>query len=141
MKNFKFTINGQTYDVDIKQVEDNIASIEVNGTSYNVQLHNEVKAQAPKTPKLVTKSANLQDGESFMKKVSVGSGIKSPLPGIILEVHVKVGDAVKRGQKLMTMEAMKMHNDVLAEKDGTVKAIKANAGQSVMEGEVLVELG
>lgn len=140
MKNFKFTINGQTYDVEIKQFEDNNASIEVNGTEYNIELHNEVKIAAPKTPKLVTKAANLQDGESFMKKVSAGSGIKSPLPGVIMEVHVKVGDSVKRGQKVLTMEAMKMHNDVLAEKEGTVKTIKASAGQSVMEGDVLVEL-
>lgn len=140
MKTFKFTINGQTYDVEIKQVEDNIATLEVNGTDFSVQLHNEVKVAAPKTPKLVTKPANLQDGESFMKKVSVGSGIKSPLPGVILEVHVKTGDSVKRGQKVMTMEAMKMHNDILAEKDGVIKNIKASVGQSVMEGEVLVEV-
>lgn len=140
MKNFKFTINGQTYDVEIKQVEDNNATIEVNGSEYAVQIHQEVKAAAPKTPKLVTKPANLQDGESFMKKVSAGSGVKSPLPGVIMEIHVKVGDTVKRGQKLLTMEAMKMHNDVLAEKDGTVKNIKTSVGQSVMEGDVLVEL-
>jgi glutaconyl-CoA/methylmalonyl-CoA decarboxylase subunit gamma len=140
MKTFKFTINGQKYDVEIKQIEDNIASIEVNGTDYNVEIHQEVKAPAPKTPKLVTKPANLQDGESFTKKTVAGSGVKSPLPGVIMEVHVKVGDSVKRGQKLMMMEAMKMHNDVLAEKDGVIKNIKVTAGQSVMEGEVLVEL-
>jgi len=140
MKTFKFTINGQTYDVEIKQIEDNNASIEVNGTEYNVQLHQEVKIATPKTPKIVTKAANLQDGESFMKKASAGSGIKSPLPGTILEVNVSVGDTIKRGQKVLVMEAMKMHNDVLSEKDGVVKAVKVSAGQAVMEGDVLIEI-
>ena len=140
MKQFKFKINGNSYDVEIKQFEDQIAQIEVNGTLYDVELETEVKSQAPKTPKLVRKPANLQDGESFMKKVSVGSGVKSPLPGVIMEVSVKVGDAVKRGQKVLVMEAMKMHNDVLAEKDGTVSKVNVSEGQSVMEGDVLIEV-
>lgn len=140
MKTFKFTINGQTYDVEIKNFEDQKAQIEVNGTTYDVDVHSEVKAPTVKTPKIVAKPTVMQDGQSFATKTVVGAGIKSPLPGVILEVLVKVGDSVKRGQKVMVMEAMKMHNDVLAEKDGVVSAVNASAGQSVMEGDVLVQL-
>jgi len=140
MKNFKFKIDGNSYEVEIKQFEDQNAQIEVNGTLYNVELETEVKAAAPKTPKIVRKPANLQDGESFMKKVSVGSGIKSPLPGVITSIAVKVGDTVKRGQKVLVMEAMKMDNEILAEKDGTISKVNVSEGQSVMEGDILVEV-
>jgi len=141
MKTFKFKINGNEYDVEIKEFEDHAAQIEVNGSIYNIELDAQVKTPAPKTPKLVRKPANLQDGQGMVSKTGGGNAnVKSPLPGVIMEVSVKVGDSVKRGQKVLTMEAMKMHNDVLAEKDGTVKAIKCAAGDSVMEGDVLVEV-
>ena len=142
MKTFKFKINGQQYNVEIKEFEDHAAVLEVNGSTYNIELDQEVKSPVAKTPKLVRKPANLQDGQGMVAKTG-GAGnasVKSPLPGVILDVHVKVGDALKRGQKVLTMEAMKMHNDVLAEKEGTVKAIKCSSGDSVMEGDVLVEV-
>ncbi|MFW5850596.1 MAG: biotin/lipoyl-containing protein [Bacteroidota bacterium] len=140
MKKFTFKIQGNSYDVEVLQFEDQQAQIEVNGTTYDVELETPVKAAAPKTPKLVRKPANLQDGESFMNKVSAGSGIKAPLPGVIIEVSSKVGDVVKKGQKLLIMEAMKMNNDILAEKDGTVSKINVSEGQSVMEGDLLIEV-
>ena len=71
-----------------------------------------------------------------------GAGfIKSPLPGVILEVNVKEGDTVKVGTKLLMLEAMKMENNINADKDGVIKSIKVKAGVSVLEGEVLIEIG
>ncbi|MFO7868747.1 MAG: biotin/lipoyl-containing protein [Bacteroidales bacterium] len=140
MKKFTFKIEGNSYDVEVLQFEDQQAQIEVNGTKYDVELETPLKSATPKTPKLVRKPANLQDGESFMKKVSVGTGIKAPLPGVIIELNTKVGDAVKKGQKLLVMEAMKMNNDILAEKDGTVSKVNVSEGQSVMEGDLLIEV-
>ena len=67
--------------------------------------------------------------------------VTSPLPGVILEVSVKVGDAVKRGQKVMVLEAMKMENVIEATADGTVTAIKVEKGDSVLEGAPLVIIG
>ncbi|MBN1112774.1 MAG: biotin/lipoyl-binding protein [Bacteroidales bacterium] len=141
MKKFDFTINGNKYDVEITSFEDNIASIEVNGSHYEVEVHQEVKKT--KTPTLVRPAVVTDRKESKIKKtVSSGGGypIKSPLPGTILGISVKEGDEVKRGQLLLIMEAMKMENQVLAEKDGVISSIKVNSGDTVLQNDVLLEI-
>ena len=70
-----------------------------------------------------------------------GGTIKSPLPGVILKVHVKVGDPVKLSQELITLEAMKMGNSIQGDNAGVVQAIHFNVGDSVMEGDVLLTIG
>lgn len=146
MKKFKFTINGNQYEVDVINVEDNIAEVEVNGTKYQVEI--ERKVQATKTPRLVrtvvSPSTDIVKSQQKTSSPSEGKGvghIKSPLPGVILEVHVKEGDVVKIGDKLLTLEAMKMENNVNADKQGKILSIKVKPGDSVLEGEILVEIG
>jgi biotin carboxyl carrier protein len=139
MKIFKFKINGQKFDVEIKNFEDKVAQIEVNGTVYDVEIESEVKQ--PKTPKIVRKPVLLGDeGKTVNMSASGPSTVKAPLPGSIFQLKSKVGDQVKKGQVLLVMEAMKMENDILAEKDGTISAIKVNVGDAVLQGDVLVEL-
>ena len=140
MKKYKFTIKGNDYEVRIREVENNMALIEVNGTEYNVQLHNEVKQS--KTPKLVRPNVTQKPGEGTISKKPAGSGfaVKAPLPGSIFKIIVKEGDEVKKGDNLLIMEAMKMENNVLAEKDGVVKTIKVKLGESVLQGDVLIEM-
>ena len=70
-----------------------------------------------------------------------GVTVKSPLPGIIISVDVKEGQAVKRGQKVAVIEAMKMENEILAESDGTVTAVHTRKGDSVLEGADIVTIG
>lgn len=140
MKKFKFTISGNQYDVQINDIEDNIADLEVNGTQYKVEIHQEVKKIA-KTPKLVRKPVQKAPGEGeIQKKSAKAKAIKAPLPGTILSIAAKEGDTVTKGQTLMVMEAMKMENSIMAEADGTVAAIKVSAGQSVLQDDVLVEI-
>lgn len=141
MKKFSFTIRGNKYDVHLNDIEENIAQLEVNGTQYEVEIHQEVKKA--KTPKLVRKEIQRKPGEGFITKNSGGGVIKvnAPLPGNIFKVLVKEGDVVKKGDVLLVMEAMKMENNVLAEKGGTVKAIKVNVGDAVLQDDVLIELG
>ena len=140
MKKFKFTISGDEYDVNINDIEDNIAQIEVNGTKYEVEVKREVKTS--KTPKLVRKPVVQQPGEGQIRKQqSGGAAVKAPLPGTILKINVAVGDQIKAGQSLMVMEAMKMENQVLSEKDGEVKAIKVKEGDAVLQDDVLIEIG
>ena len=130
MKQYKYKINGNLYNVTVNDVEDNIANVEVNGTSYKVELDKPVKA-APKTETgapLVTKQPT----------ASKKDGVKSPLPGVILDIKVKEGDTVKRGQTIIILEAMKMENNINANKDGKVAEIKVNKGDSVLEGTDLV---
>lgn len=139
MKIFKFKINGQKYDVEVKNFEDKVAQVEVNGTVYDVEIESEVKQ--PKTPKLVRKPVNMGDaGKAVNMGASGPSTVKAPLPGNIFKINIAVGDQVKKGQAILVMEAMKMENDVLAEKDGTVSAIKVNVGDAVLQGDTLVEL-
>jgi biotin carboxyl carrier protein len=146
MKNYKFKIHGNQYEVNIISIEDNIAELEVNGTHYSVEVDKTI--QQSKTPKLVRPSSvPSTDSHPSVAKTSApaapkGSGhIKSPLPGVILDVFVKEGDAVKKGQKLLCLEAMKMENNIDSDKDGKVIKISAKKGDSVMEGDVLVTIG
>jgi len=143
MKQFKFTINGNEYDVDVLNVEDNLAEVEVNGTKYNVSVDKEM--QKVKTPKLVrpievpTTDVTPATAKTASPSAPKGGGtIKSPLPGIILDVYVKVGDVVKVGQHLIMLEAMKMENNIDSDKDGKIADIKVHRSDSVMEGDVLI---
>jgi biotin carboxyl carrier protein len=140
MKKFNFSINGNKYYVHIKEIEDNIASVEVNGTPYSVEIEQEVKKV--KTPKLVRQEVKPKPGEGhIVKKPSTGGHqILAPLPGSIFKMLTKEGDAVKKGDTLLIMEAMKMENNVMADKDGTVKEIKVKEGDAVLQSDVLVVL-
>lgn len=147
MKKFKFTINGNEYDTEIIGIEENIAEVSVNGTTYSVEIDR--KMQAIKTPKLVrtmavpsTDAAHPSMSKTASPSAPKGAGtVKSPLPGVILEIHVKEGDMVKLGQKLITLEAMKMENNINADKEGRVAAIKVGKGDNVMEGDILIVIG
>jgi len=146
MKKFSFTINGNVYDLDIKSVEDNVAEVEVNGFTYNVEFDRVL--ETTKTPKLVrTEAVPSTDITRAEQKTSSpdgpkGSGfIKSPLPGTILDIYVKVGDMVRTGDKLLTLEAMKMENIINSDKSGKVLTVNFKKSDAVMEGDILIEVG
>jgi biotin carboxyl carrier protein len=146
MKNYKFTINGNIYDTHIINIEDNIAEIDINGSVYKVEVDKQIKTQ--KTPKLVRPAAvPSTDSHPSVAKTSSpsapkGTGsIKSPLPGVILEMFVREGDMVKMGQKLLMLEAMKMENNIEADKAGKVISILKQKGDAVMEGDILIVIG
>jgi len=143
MKDFKFKINGNEYVVHISNVDGNIAELEVNGTPYKVEMEKELRQT--KTPKLVRPSAvpTTDSHPAVAKTVSPGAAgaVKSPLPGVVLEVNVKPGDQVKVGQRLLVLEAMKMENNIDSDKEGKVIEVKVNKGDSVLEGDVLVIIG
>ncbi len=141
MKTFKFTINGTKYEVAIKDFEDNVAQIEVNGTTYNVEVDQEIKQ--PKTPTLVRSKVPVKKSEGRVKKAAGGAGtpVKAPLPGSIIKVLVSEGDQISKGDNLLIMEAMKMENNVLAEKDGVVKSVKVAVGDTVLQDDLLLEIG
>ncbi len=139
MKKFKFTIRGNEYEVEVKKLEDGLAKIEVNGTSYEVELQKEEKTS--KTPVLVRSHIPISKDAHQIKKLQGGLfQVKAPLPGNILQIFVKPGDEVKKDDKLLLYEAMKMENKLLSEKDGTIKSIKINAGDSVLQDDILIEL-
>jgi len=146
MKKFKFTINGNQYETEVLNIEENMAEIEVNGTLYKVEVDKTMRTT--KTPKLVRQTVvPSTDSHPSVAKTSSPAGpkgagsIKSPLPGVILEMFVREGDEVKMGQKLLMLEAMKMENNIEADKAGKVTSILKHKGDSVMEGDVLIIIG
>ena len=141
MKEYKFKINGKEYAVAIGEADGKMLTVNVNGADYQVELENAPVA-APAAVPAASKAADAPAAAPAAPKAAgAGATIKSPLPGIIISVDVKEGQAVKRGQKVAVIEAMKMENDILAEADGTVTAIHVNKGDSVLEGADIVTIG
>jgi glutaconyl-CoA/methylmalonyl-CoA decarboxylase subunit gamma len=142
MRNFKFNIRGNDYEVEIQKMEGTIAEIEVNGTTYQVEI--EHKKVASKTPILVRSAITNPEGSHEIKKnptaKSASYQVKAPLPGTIMQIFAKVGDKVKRNDRLLIYEAMKMENNLVAEKDGEIKAVKVKSGDNVMQGDILFEM-
>jgi len=140
MKKYKFSINDTEYAVEIKNIEDKILEVHVNGASYIVELDKEVKET--KTPTLVRSVAVPSTDQGAALKVDAKTGsIKSPLPGTIRGIFVKKGDTVTIGQKVLLLEAMKMENEIASDKAGVVTEIKVAESDTVMEGDVLLVIG
>ena len=141
MKTYNFKINGKDYSVTIKGIEGKMAAVSVNGTDYDVEMEKApdtvpaaAPQQAPATPEpQAAPQAAAQQGAA----VSV---VHSPLPGVIISVDVKEGQAIKKGQKVAVLEAMKMENEIQAEADGIVSAILVQKGDSVLEGAEIIKL-
>lgn len=141
MKKYKFTIRGNEYEVEIKEIEGDIAKIEVNGTSYDVEIHQE-KTKTTKTPTLVRQNIPVDRKDSKIKKTvsSRAYTLKAPLPGNIFKIVKQVGDEVKKGDTVMIMEAMKMENNIQSEKEGKIVSFKVKEGDSVLQNDVLAEI-
>ncbi len=139
MKKFKFTIRGNEYEVEVKNLEDGIAKLEVNGTSYKVELHKDEKST--KTPILIRTAVNTpKDSHEIKKSLQGIFKVKAPLPGNIIQLFVKEGAEVQKDAPLLLYEAMKMENKLLAEKSGIVKSIMVQGGDSVLQDDVLFEI-
>lgn len=140
MKEYKYTINGNKYEVAINSINDNIANVVVNGEEYEVQMEKEpepVKKKVVVRP-VAQPEAETASAPTSTNKVDPNNAVKSPLPGVITEIKVKVGDEVKAGDTVVVLEAMKMANNLDAEKSGKVTAVLVKEGESVMEDTPLV---
>lgn len=148
MKEYKFKINGNAYKVAVENVEDGVATVTLNGTTYKVELEEEITGPKPVKPVAVspaTYQATPQAAPTKVMAPAPASGnetqLRSPLPGTVLELRVSEGDQVNEGQTLMILEAMKMENNIDANKSGVIKKIMKRQGDSVMEGDVLFIIG
>lgn len=133
MKNFKFKIGGKNYEATVAEKEGNEVEVTVNGKAYTVEVeHKAPKAAAPTHRPVIAAAVAPAAGAQ--------QTVKAPLPGNITKVLVKAGQAVKAGDVLLTMEAMKMENNVVAEFDCTVQNVLVSVGQTVNGGDKLVEV-
>ena len=144
MKEYKYKINGTEYNVSVEELEGNKANVTVNGKSYEVELDKPVKPTVTKPvarPVAAQAAAPAPVATPKAAPAAGGAGIKAPLPGVILDVKVKVGDTVTKGQTIAILEAMKMENNINADREGQVVAINVEKGQSIAEGTDIITLG
>ena len=154
MNKYQYKVQGVDYDVEIEEVEGNVAKVIVNGIRFDVELKQpinptstlkKVRVEAPKpvARPAAPAAAPAAAATPAAAPVATGSGspIKAPLPGTIIDLKVNVGDTVKVGDVLLVLEAMKMQNNIESEFDGTVTSITVKQGDTVMEGSVLLTIG
>ena len=142
MKQYRFKINGNEYNVAINSIDGNNASVTVNGKDYMVELEDSASVQtfsAPQAPAVPV--VTTQSPASPIPEAGSGKAVTSPRPGVIISVNVKVGDPIKAGQEVAVLEAMKMENSIEATHDGTVTAVHVSKGDSIPEGAPIVTIG
>ena len=149
MNKFEYKVQGVDYEVEIEEMEGNIAKVSVNGIPFEVELKQPINpAKAISRPKVAAPApapapAAAPAARPAAPAASAGAGtaVKAPLPGTITTVNVKVGDKVNVGDTVVVLEAMKMQNNIEAENSGTVTSILVNQGDSVMAGATLLTIG
>lgn len=148
MNKYQYKVQGVDYDVEIEDIDGNIAKVNVNGIPFEVEIKQPIKsAHVIHKPKVaaapVQKAPAAAPAQPQPAPVAAGSGTKvlAPLPGTITEIKVSVGDVVKNGDTVVILEAMKMQNNIEAECAGTITSVVVSKGDTVMEGAVLVTIG
>lgn len=142
MKKFNFKINGNEYQTSVEQSGD-LLQVTVNGKSYTAELMQE-EGEAPKVaavkPAAAAAPAAAPTAAPSAAPAGAGKAVESPLPGVVVSIAVSAGQAVKAGDTLLTLEAMKMENAIQADADGTVTKVLVSVGQSVQSGDPLLEI-
>lgn len=144
MKEYKYTIGGNKYEVAINEVNDTTATVTVNGEEFKVEWEKPVEEKpVVKVQPVAAKPAPAAAPAPATAPAAAvdGHAIKTPLPGVIIDVKVAVGDTVKKGDTVVVLEAMKMENNINADCDGKVTAVQVAKGDTVADGAVLVILG
>ncbi len=157
MAKYQYTVKGVDYEVEIQDIEGNIANVTVNGIPFEVEMKQPVKAGKQKVKlseerraegseerRVKSEESNSSSASaartSSAPTAAAGKPVVAPLPGTINEIKVKVGDKVNAGDTVVILEAMKMQNNIEAETSGTITSINVNKGDAVMEGDTLVTI-
>ena len=159
MAKYQYTVKGVDYEVEIQDIEGNIANVTVNGIPFEVEMKQPVKAGKQKVKlneerrvegseerRVKSEESNSSSigapSPSANQAVPTGGGkpVVAPLPGTINDIKVKVGDKVNAGDTVVILEAMKMQNNIEAETSGTIASINVGKGNAVMEGDTLVTI-
>ncbi len=155
MKTYQYKVKGVDYEVEIAEVEGNIAKVNVNGIPFEVELQKPINAakhptMKPKAPLSASEGATIVPASAPTAKSieaptgavgGTGNAVKAPLPGTISEIKVQVGQQVNVGDTVVVLEAMKMQNNIESEFAGKVTGINVKQGDTVMEGAVLLTIG
>ncbi len=155
MIKYNFTINSHPYQVEVNRLEGETAKVTVNGHLYEVKIEggaaagikplskaSPATASSAASPVVSTSPAagtNQATTPAKDRSISQGeTGVPAPLPGTITEVVVSQGQSIKKGERLLVLESMKIGNDITSPQDGTVKEILISKGDVVQEDQILV---
>ena len=152
MNKYQYKVQGVDYEVEIEEVEGNIAKVNVNGIPFEVELQKPInaakhpqlakpKVEVPKPVAAAPAATPAAAPAQPAAPAGSGSPIKAPLPGTVTELKVSIGQQVNVGDIVLVLEAMKMQNNIEAEYAGTVTSINVKPGETVMEGSVLLTIG
>jgi len=152
MNKYQYKVQGVDYEVEIEEVEGNIAKVNVNGIPFEVELQKPInaakhpqlakpKVEAPKPVAAAPVAAPAAAAPQPAAPAGAGTPVKAPLPGTIVDLKVQVGQQVSVGDVVLVLEAMKMQNNIEAEFAGTVTSVSVKPGDTVMEGSVLLTIG
>ncbi len=119
MTNYTIVVNGRSYDVTVQKKKTSADSLVSTGKT----------------------AASIPAAQPALPAGGEGEKITAPMPGKIIEIHVRLGERVKKGQALLIMEAMKMHNPILAANDGTISKLFVKVNDSVQSGQPLLSIG
>lgn len=146
---YQFEINQKNYDVTIGGVSGEMARVTVNGETYDVKIK-----KSPGQPVLAVQPAAVQQAPSHAPQPAApvavpapssgpleGEPILAPIPGLILDVKVEVGETITAGQTVAIIEAMKMENSIASHVAGQVKAIRVQKGSQVSTRDVIMTIG
>ncbi len=151
MNTYKYKVKGVDYEVEIAEVEGNIAKVNVNGIPFELELQkpinaakhptmNRPKVEAPRPVAPAAAPAAPAAKTNEVPSGTSGNAVKAPLPGTITDVKVQVGQTVGVGETLLVLEAMKMQNNIESDYAGQVTSILVKPGETVMEGAVLLTI-
>ena len=149
MAKYQYKVKGVDYEVEIQDIEGNIANVTVNGIPFEEEMKQPddkggvSSADSARTTPTGSSASSINAEAAASKKASASAGGKpvvAPLPGTINDIKVKVGDKVSAGDTVVILEAMKMQNNIEAETSGTVASINVNKRDAVMEGDTLVTI-
>ena len=151
MRTYSYNVNGAQYDVTIESIQGQVAKMNVNGVLFDVEilgapltegdLPEAATAVAPAAAAPAPTPTATAPAPAAKGAAGAGTPINAPLPGVVTKVLVAAGQAVKKGETVVVLEAMKMENNITAECDGSVTGVCVAAGDSVMEGTTLVTIG
>ena len=151
MRTYSYNVNGAQYDVTIESIQGQVAKMNVNGVLFDVEilgapltegdLPEAAAAVAPAAASPAPTPTAAAPAPAAKGAAGAGTPINAPLPGVVTKVLVAAGQAVKKGETVVVLEAMKMENNITAECDGSVTGVCVAAGDSVMEGTTLVTIG
>ena len=136
MSEYRFKIGGKPFDVTVGSIDKSKAHVTVNGVDYEVELEAGTDAAPVSAAPSPAAPDRKDSSETQQRPAASGTGksVTSPLPGVIVDICVKEGQAVGKGDRIAVLEAMKMENDILAPCDGTITGLCVAKGDSVLEG-------